>query len=276
MIELPESLALSRQFNQTIIGKTIQSVTANTSPHKFAFFYGDPAEYNSHLTGKRLGPAKTHAGYLEIAAEEYRILFWDGVNLRYLEPGVEFPAKHQLVLAFDDGSHLVCTVQMYGGLYAYRDGENGNQYYLAATSRPTPYEEAFDEAYFAGLRVGLKPSMSVKAFLATEQRIPGLGNGVLQDILFHARLHPKRKLDSLSSQEFHHLYQSVKDTLREMERLGGRDTEKDLFGCPGGYRTVLSAKTCRSPCPVCGGEIVRQAYLGGNVYFCPHCQPLQP
>lgn|GEM_PF-2077218 len=30
-----------------------------------------------------------------------------------------------------------------------------------------------------------------KAFLATEQRIPGLGNGVLQDILWTARIHPK-------------------------------------------------------------------------------------
>jgi len=27
-------------------------------------------------------------------------------------------------------------------------------------------------------------------------------------------------------------------------------------------------------CPVCGAAIVRQAYLGGNVYFCPVCQPL--
>ena len=274
MIELPESLALSRQLSQTITEKTVRSVSANASPHKFAFYYGDPSEYNGRLAGKRLGPAKTYAGYLEIAAEEYRILFWDGVNLRYFEPGTEFPAKHQLALAFDDGSHLVCTVQMYGGLYVYREGENDNKYYLNTTGKPTPYEEAFDETYFAGLKDGLKPSLSVKTFLATEQRIPGLGNGVLQDILFRAQIHPKRKLDTLSSQEFHSLYHSVKETLLEMERLGGRDTEKDLFGHPGGYRTLLSAKTCRSPCPVCGGEIVRQAYLGGNVYFCPYCQPI--
>jgi hypothetical protein len=30
--------------------------------------------------------------------------------------------------------------------------------------------------------------LSLKALLATEQRIPGLGNGVLQDILFKARM----------------------------------------------------------------------------------------
>jgi len=39
---------------------------------------------------------------------------------------------------------------------------------------------------------------SIKFLLATEQRIPGLGNGVLQDILFKAKIHPKRKVADLS------------------------------------------------------------------------------
>ena len=28
------------------------------------------------------------------------------------------------------------------------------------------------------------------------------------------------------------------------------------------------------PCPACGGSIIREAYMGGNVYFCPNCQPI--
>jgi formamidopyrimidine-DNA glycosylase len=43
--------------------------------------------------------------------------------------------------------------------------------------------------------------LSAKAFLATEQRIPGLGNGVLQDILFTAGIHPKRKMAAISEEE---------------------------------------------------------------------------
>jgi formamidopyrimidine-DNA glycosylase len=53
---------------------------------------------------------------------------------------------------------------------------------------------------------------------------------------------------------------------------GGRDTEKDLFGCSGGYRTVLSGKSKDCPCPLCGSIIVRESYLGGNIYYCPTCQ----
>ena len=63
-------------------------------------------------------------------------------------------------------------------------------------------------------------------------------------------------------------------TLRDMTEHGGRDTEKDFFGNSGGYRTKLSKNTLTFPCPHCGGTIYKEAYLGGAVYYCPNCQPL--
>ncbi|MCL2059396.1 MAG: hypothetical protein FWH01_10130 [Oscillospiraceae bacterium] len=110
--------------------------------------------------------------------------------------------------------------------------------------------------------------------LATEQRIPGLGNGVLQDILFNARIHPKRKAEALSDTERETLYHATVSTLKEMRDGGGRDTEKDLFGKEGGYQTFLSSKTLAYPCRVCSSGLKREAFLGGNIYFCPVCQKL--
>ena len=46
-----------------------------------------------------------------------------------------------------------------------------------------PCTDAFDLAYFRSLRDEAGENISMKTFLATNQRIPGLGNGVLQDIL---------------------------------------------------------------------------------------------
>jgi len=59
-----------------------------------------------------------------------------------------------------------------------------------------------------------------------------------------------------------------------MTSLCGRDTEKDLFGHSGGYKTILSRNTVGKPCSVCGAEIQKAAYMGGAVYWCPGCQPL--
>ena len=40
------------------------------------------------------------------------------------------------------------------------------------------------------------------------------------------------------------------------------------------FKTILSKNTVNNPCPNCGGKIVKEAYLGGAVYFCSSCQKL--
>lgn len=274
MLELPEAKVTSGQLSGTIVGKTIRMVEANKSPHKFAFFSGDPAAYHGLLVGRQVTAAEPLAGQIEISAGNMRLVLSDGVNLRYFAGGENGPGKHQLRIEFDDDSSIVCTIQMYGMLWAFKTGENDNPYYRVAREKPSPLSDGFDADYFRGILAGAKPTLSIKALLATEQRIPGLGNGVLQDILFNARLHPRTKLEALSQAEKTGLFDSVKQTLQDMTIKGGRDTEKDLFGNNGGYSTILSNKTLDKPCPRCGGGIIRQAYLGGNVYFCPACQPI--
>jgi formamidopyrimidine-DNA glycosylase len=97
---------------------------------------------------------------------------------------------------------------------------------------------------------------------------------VLQDILYTAKINPRAKLGCLTGEQKQALYNSVKIVLRQMTEQGGRDTDIDLFGQRGGYRTLMSKNTVGSKCPVCETIIVKEAYLGGSVYFCPGCQPL--
>jgi formamidopyrimidine-DNA glycosylase len=273
MIELPEAVSLAKQLTETIKGKTVESVIAGYSPHKFAWYYGDPADYGARLRGKTIGTSVAQGGMVEIRADDVVLLFSDGVVLRFLAKGEKRPAKHQLLIEFGDGAALSASVQMYGGLVCFRDGEYDNKYYDVAREKPSPLSDEFDSRYFDGLISSPDvQKLSAKAFLATEQRVPGLGNGVLQDILYNARIHPKRKIETLADAERAALFDSVKSTLKEMTGQGGRDTEKDLFGEPGGYETKLSKNTVNRPCPVCGGRIVRQAYMGGSIYFCAGCQ----
>ena len=271
MIELPESISLARQLNDTIKGKTIASVAANQSPHKFAWYNGDPTAYDALLKGKTVGEARGVGGKVEIAAGDKRILLAEGINIRHFAAGETLPKKHQLMITFTDSSVLTCTVQMYGGLLAFTQGEYTDKYYQVAKRLPSPLSDLFDLPYFLELAEE-NPSKSAKAFLATEQRIPGLGNGVLQDILWGARVHPKTKINLLTGKEMEALFQSVKSTLRKMTDQGGRDTETDLFGKPGGYTTLLSKNTVGKLCPACGGIIEKTPYMGGSVYVCPACQ----
>ena len=274
MIELPEALTLGEQINQYLVGKTIHSTIAAQSPHKFAWYHGDPAEYPAKLNGNQVLSARGVGMFVAITLTDSMLLFSDGVNLRFHPNGGPIPVKHQLLLTFEDETSLSASVAMYGGVVCWeRSASYDNTYFETALRKPSPLSDAFDETYFSEL---LAPDavrkLPLKAALATEQRVPGLGNGCLQDILWVAQLHPRWKLNTVTDTEISRLFGSVKDTLKAMTESGGRSTEKDLFGQPGGYQVRLSAETKGTPCPRCGSKIVKETYLGGSIYTCPECQ----
>jgi len=273
MLELPEAIVIAEQLNQMLKGKRVHKVIAATSPHKFAWYFGDPSKYDALLRDHAFEYAASYGGRVELSMENAAMHFGDGVILRYHKADEKLPAKHQLLVVFDDGDTLVGTVAMYGGLWAFpANAMDTNVYYKAAKEAVSPLSGKFDYKYFLTLFDSKSLKMSAKAFLATEQRIPGLGNGVLQDILLNAKIHPTKKMNTLSEKQRCGLYDSVKSTLAEMVSGGGRDTERDLFGNPGGYKTKLSKNTFLAPCSNCGGRVKKEAYMGGSVYYCEHCQ----
>ncbi len=216
---------------------------------------------------------------VEITIEDKVLVLTDGVNLRYLTPGTKLPAKHQLLIAFEDESCLIASVRMYGGIMCYsKDAANGvlSEYYRTAKSKPQVMSDAFSKEYFLGLiNDESAQKKSAKAFLATEQTVPGLGNGVLQDILYHAHIHPKKKIAALTDKEKENLFYQVKETMNDIYRQGGRNTESDLFGENGKYTACLSKDTAGKACPRCGETIVKENYLGGSIYYCRGCQILE-
>jgi formamidopyrimidine-DNA glycosylase len=273
MIEIPESTVLAQQINRVLKGKTIVNVIAAKSPHKFAWFYKNPEDYSARLRGKAVETAEGLGSMVEIAANDAILLFGDGVRLTFHPNDSEVPEKHQLLIEFEGRSFLSASVQMYGGLWCFRSGDFDNPYYKITKEKPLPTSECFTKTYYENMIDGPEvQKLGMKAFLATEQRIPGLGNGVLQDILYEARLHPKRKVGSLSKEEKSILYKTIKALLLEMIQKGGRDTENDLFGNKGAYLTKMSKHTVVKPCPRCGTTIVKESYLGGSIYYCPTCQ----
>jgi formamidopyrimidine-DNA glycosylase len=273
MIELPEAAVLAKQINQTLTGKQIKQVVANQSPHKFAWYSGDPARYNDRLAGKVIRGAEPFGGHLEIRADDMLLVI--STPIHYHARDEKLPKKHQLLVTFEDDSSISCTVQMWGALACFAGNEkSGIPDYLISREKPSPLSDKFDRAYFDSLFDENTGKLSAKAFLATEQRIPGLGNGVLQDILWTAKIHPRKKMADLPFSEVSQMYRAVKSVLQKMSKQGGRDTESDLFGCPGGYQTILSKNTVGKPCPACDTIIAKEAYLGGAVYVCGGCQKI--
>jgi len=140
--------------------------------------------------------------------------------------------------------------------------------------RTTPIDPEFTFDYFSALIDELLQGekRSVKSLLTQDQLIPGLGNAIAQEIMFHACLHPRHTLADLTPGQRRDLYAAITNTLSEIIAGGGRNDETDLFGNAGGYVRIMDSHATGRPCPDCGGTVEKMQYLGGACYFCPECQ----
>ncbi|MBD5556928.1 MAG: endonuclease VIII [Roseburia sp.] len=272
MLELPESYTISSQIEKSLTGKIISYIEVLHTPHSFAFFHGDIKSYGDLLEGQTVMNATYHGGMIEMDTEDCMVVFADGAYPKYYEDRKKFPKKHQLAIYFDDETAVFVSIQMYGIIFIFPKGKCTEGYYISSSSKIDPLCDEFTFEYFRSLYPDNHKKLSAKAFLATEQRIPGLGNGVLQDILWDAGIDPRFDMREASETDFMVLYTSVKKILKEMCEQGGRDTEKDLFGQKGKYITQLSKNTLFEPCIKCGHEIHKVNFLGGTVYYCENCQ----
>ena len=273
MIELPEAGAIAASLRTEILGKRICDVAGEFTGNKFTFYYGDPESYKAQLTGKIVTEIVDRNFYVEIIIEDKKLLMRDGANIRFFKSGSVKPPKSKLIVELDDGSFLSVTTSIYSMIYVCgRDEDPENKYYDMEKNGVGALDLRFTFEYFSSLIDEKTKKLSAKAFLATEQRILGIGNGTVQDILFNARISPRRKINTMNDTEVKRLYDSTVKTTRQMMDAGGRDTEKNIYGDAGGYKTLMSAKTYKNACPACGGEIIKENYLGGSVYYCPNCQ----
>ena len=275
MFELPEFVTLCRQFNDTLKGRTIQRGALGNSPHKFVWYNRTHEEFEELTRGKIVGEASSRGRWLFVPFEPGYVLVLGecGGKVLHHPPGARLPKKYHLHIVFEDESFLTATTQMWGAFELYEKGAEQERQYVKDMAT-TPVDPEFTFTYFDTLldELATGKKRSAKALLTQDQVIPGLGNAIAQDILFHARLSPKHPIDDLDPDQRRALYDAIMNTVAAVIEKGGRYDEFDLYGNPGRYVRLMDKNAVGQPCPGCGGEVVRMQYLGGACYFCPTCQ----
>jgi len=274
MIELPEAIVIARQISAELKGKLIREGMRGNTPHKFAFYSSSAEEYATILPGKRMGEADANGPLILISLEPEYVLMLGGGGERilYHKGKSTLPKKHHLLLHFEDDSYLTVTVQGWGSAQLLHETEVAPHPFIS--KNPSPLSDQFTLDYFLRLFDGLVAGdkRAIKFFCISKPGILGVGNGYLQDILFSAKIHPRRRAIETTLEERRALFDATRDTLKEAIRLNGRDTERDLYDRPGGYVRILDSRVVGKPCPRCGTPIEKIFFLGGASYFCPNCQ----
>jgi formamidopyrimidine-DNA glycosylase len=274
MFELPELVTLASQLNATLRGRTVTGGSLGNRPHKFVWYNRSPEEFAGLVAGRRIGEARARGRWLAVPLEPgYVLLLGEcGGRMLYHPPGTALPDAYHLHLAFGDGAALTVTTAMWGAMELHEAGREQEREYVRGM-RPTPLDEAFTLDYFCGLVDEQRTEKrSAKGLLTQDQLIPGLGNAIAQDILFHAGIQPRRALVDLDGAQVRALHAAIRATVQEAIELGGRNDEVDLFGNPGRYARLMCKGAAGRPCPACGTTVQKIQYLGGACYFCPSCQ----
>ncbi|HEX6312081.1 MAG TPA: DNA-formamidopyrimidine glycosylase family protein [Acidimicrobiia bacterium] len=106
----------------------------------------------------------------------------------------------------------------------------------------------------------VEPSRApIKAVLMNQARIAGLGNLLVDEVLWRAGFDPARSANTLDASDRKRLHRMIASTLRVTSRRGGSHT--------GDLPRVLD-----EPCPKDGAPISRRFVAGRTTYSCPRHQ----
>lgn len=122
---------------------------------------------------------------------------------------------------------------------------------------------------FKGKKKEIKPLLMDQSFLS------GIGNIYAAEILFQAKIDPKKRANLLKESDFERIYDLMQVTLKKAVQLKGDSTSdyRLLNGEKGGYQNhhlVYNRKDL--PCFVCQKKIKREVVGGRGTYFCSNCQ----
>lgn len=104
-------------------------------------------------------------------------------------------------------------------------------------------------------------TVALKARLLDQHRIAGLGNLLVDEALWRARISPVREAGSLDASETARLHRAVRTTLRVLGQRGGSHTGD-----------LQPARVRGGCCPRDGAALRREQVGGRTTYWCPEHQ----
>jgi formamidopyrimidine-DNA glycosylase len=220
-----------------------------------------PEALDDALTGRTFRQADRHGKWLLARTDGPTLMLHFGMTgeLRWSRPGEPRHRYDRVVLAVD------------GGELRYRDMRKLQGVWLASDQATVDHalaglgpdalavsRDAFEEA-LSGHRGAVKPALTDQSVIA------GLGNLLVDEILWRARIHPSEKLRDLTPERVGRLHDRMREVLRSSVRAGRVPTRPTWLT---GVRDDRDGS-----CPRCGTPLSHGKVGGRSTVWCPHCQP---
>jgi formamidopyrimidine-DNA glycosylase len=274
MPELPEVETIKEDLRALVVGSRNEE-TEVLEPSLVE--QPSPAEFIRRLGGVGITGARRRAKHLIVDLDSGDSLVFQlkiGGQLLLVPPVEEPRTSVMLVLHLDGERRLFLRDQT--GFTRARLLDPGELETRLSSLGPEPLDEGFDVEY---LRETLGSRRAqIKPLILDQKVVSGVGNIYADEILFDARLHPRRKANTLSEEEWSALYEAIRKNLAAGIEHRGTTVRlyKDVLNRPGEHQNHLRVfEKHGEPCPEgCGGEVVRESVGGRPTHYCPGCQRL--
>ncbi len=268
MPELPEITVRAREMKRELVYKTITSIEVlqpkclNVSKKVFI----------KALSGAKLINVTNRGKWIFLETSKGWLLLNLGMGGEILLVTRDtLPEKRRLIFDFDDGTCLTINF-LWTGYAHYVSPDKLSSHAMTAKLGPNALDLKAKE-----LHTMLKDQRGrIKPFLLNQSKIAGIGNAYIHDILFVARIHPLREVNTLTEGEIKGLANAIHDGLKLSIKKGGAFYELNLYGKKGGFTMddILIGYKKGKPCPVCGTKIEKIKTGSTSSFICSKCQPL--
>ena len=271
MPELPEVETIKEDLRELVVGAEI--VRAEVLEPGLV---EQPTveEFAGRLEGVRITAARRRAKHLIVELGSGDSLVFQlkiGGQLLLVPPVEEPETALMLILHLDGDRRLFLRDETHFTRTRLLDEEELEE--RLSSLGPEPFGEEFGPNYLREA-IGTRKAQ-IKPLLLDQKVVSGIGNIYVDEILYDARLHPRRKANTLSDGEWGVLYEAIKKNLAAGVEHRGTTVRlyKDVLDHPGSHQDYLRVfEKHGETCPGCGEEVVREKVGGRPTHYCPACQ----
>lgn len=271
MPELPEVEKIKRILEPQLTGRVINSLSVNRPE---IIEHPSLNAFNAAVTGEKIVSMDRRGKYLFIVLEKgcKIVLHLRMTGCLLVTPPDHPLEKHtHLVFRLDDENQLrFQDVRRFGRFWLLQKNEEDTVSGVHKLG-PEPYE--LNDDYLSGILA--KRKRAVKECLLDQRLIAGIGNIYADEILYMARLHPRRSAGTLSSRECERLAAAIVSVLTRAVEENLMTPEEYLAGKGRDYRNASTFQVyghAGEPCQVCGNVLCRTVVAGRGSVYCPSCQ----
>ena len=275
MPELPEVETVRRMLEAHVVGRTVRAVRLSGLALREPISRGLPRD----LKGRAIRGVSRRGKFLIFELDgELALLSHLGMSGNWLfsesPNGDPLPHVHARI-GFADSSELRFQDPRRFGLLRLVRADRLARDRAIASLGPDPIATPPTGKTLHAQARGLK--LSVKNFLLDQKKIAGIGNIYASEILYRARVDPRRRAGSLTAREWKAIAVEIPRVLNEAIARSGTTLSDSRYRTPwnepGEYGEQLRVyDRAREPCRRCGTPIRRIVQGQRATYFCPRCQ----